>query len=124
MFFITRLSCGMFSCTGQKMEIDVNYEPEISDIWKPLLIIFALTIITVVTIVCVLELPEKSPPPVSPSTQSTVAPVTPDRSKPAESADQSPRTPSPFIEYVRRTIDETPNYRREARRRFNPQNTF
>lgn len=36
--------------------------------------------------------------------------------------EESPRTPSPFMEYVKRTVDETPYYRREGRRRF--QNTM
>ncbi|XP_051189761.1 nuclear pore complex protein GP210 [Lolium perenne] len=36
----------------------------------------------------------------------------------------SPRTPQPFVEYVRQTVDDTPYYRRDARRRFNPQNTY
>jgi len=41
------------------------------------------------------------------------------------SVQSSPRTPSqPFVEYVRRTIDETPYYKRSGRRRFDPQYTY
>ncbi|CAM0953281.1 unnamed protein product [Alopecurus aequalis] len=36
----------------------------------------------------------------------------------------SPRTPQPFMEYVRKTVDDTPYYKRDGRRRFNPQNTY
>lgn len=61
----------------------------------------------------------------APATPSTAGPATPERtSSPAAVSEQSPRTPQPFIDYVRRTIDETPYYRREPRRRVNPQNTF
>ncbi|ESQ46942.1 hypothetical protein EUTSA_v10027618mg [Eutrema salsugineum] len=53
------------------------------------------------------------------------APVTPERRSSAVIYhEESPRTPSPFMEYVKRTVDETPYYRREGRRRFNPQNTL
>ncbi|CAN1272935.1 Nuclear pore complex protein GP210 [Linum perenne] len=49
---------------------------------------------------------------------------TPDRGTPSGLTEHSPRTPQPYIEYVRRTIDETPFYRRDGRRRFNTQNTY
>lgn len=53
------------------------------------------------------------------------APGTPERRSGAVIYhEESPRTPSPFMEYVKRTVDETPYYRREGRRRFNPQNTM
>lgn len=42
-----------------------------------------------------------------------------------DSVQSSPHTPPrPFVEYVRRTIDETPYYRRNGRRRFDPQYTY
>lgn len=53
------------------------------------------------------------------------APRTPERRSGAVIYhEESPRTPSPFMEYVKRTVDETPYYRREGRRRFNLQNTM
>lgn len=58
------------------------------------------------------------------ATSNSAAPSTPDRSTLTVTNDKSPRTPQPFVDYVRRTIDETPYYRREGRRRINPQNTF
>ncbi|XP_020868269.1 nuclear pore complex protein GP210 [Arabidopsis lyrata subsp. lyrata] len=55
----------------------------------------------------------------------TAGPGTPERRSGAVIYhEESPRTPSPFMEYVKRTVDETPYYRREGRRRFNPQNTM
>jgi len=73
-----------------------------------------------------LEKPERSQQTSSSVTATTsiVAPTTPDRSNPSVVNDTSPRTPQPFVDYVRRTIDETPYYKREGRRRVNPQNTF
>ncbi|CAI9088048.1 OLC1v1022278C1 [Oldenlandia corymbosa var. corymbosa] len=40
------------------------------------------------------------------------------------SQSQSPSSPEPFVDYVRRTLDETPYYRQDFRRRVNPQNTM
>lgn len=59
----------------------------------------------------------------APATPNRAALGTPDQSSPAIKNEMSPRTPQPFVDYVRRTIDETPYYRREGRRRVNPQNT-
>ena len=115
------------------MEIDVSYEPGERRaskrpiniyLWASVLGCVAVLILTVAIFICFLDKPERSQPSVAPPTPSFVAPVTPDRSSPAVVTDQSPRTPQPFMEYVRRTIDETPYYRRDARRRFNPQNTY
>ncbi|KAH7510680.1 hypothetical protein FEM48_ZijujUnG0099600 [Ziziphus jujuba var. spinosa] len=121
--------------SGQRAEIDVNYEPgqrEASKImintttfWAALLGCLALLILTLVAFICLLDRPDRSQPSfISPATPSIAAPVTPDRGSPTVSFDQSPRTPQPFMDYVRRTIDETPYYKRDARRRFNPQNTY
>ncbi|CAN8257909.1 unnamed protein product [Cochlearia groenlandica] len=62
----------------------------------------------------------------APETSQVAAPRTPERrrSDAVIYHEESPRTPSPFMEYVKSTVDETPFYRREARKRFNPQNTF
>lgn len=116
---------------GQKVEIDISYEPGERKtsgidltIWAGVIGCFALFILTVIVFICYLDRPDnRSPPSTMPSTPSVAAPRTPDRTSPAHD-DRSPRTPQPFIEYVRRTIDETPYYRREGRRRFDPQNTY
>lgn len=116
------------------MEIDVNYEPGESGaskmminsttFWAAILGCLALLILTLVTFIRLLDRPDRSQTSIPPATPSIAVPVTPDRGSPTVSFDQSPRTPQPFMEYVRRTIDETPYYKRDARRRFNPQNTY
>ncbi|KAE8694381.1 GP210 protein [Hibiscus syriacus] len=122
--------------TGQRVELDVNYEPDEKpepkapiniSFWAKVLGSLALTIITVIVgFICLSDRPlGSSQPPSTPQPTSVIsAPVTPDRRSPLRFDEQSPRTPQPFVDYVRRTIDETPYYRREGRRRFNPQNTY
>lgn len=110
------------------MEIDVNGEPGEKaasestinyTLWATVLGCLALILIVVVSIYYL-----ESQVSVAPATPSNAAPVTAERSSPAVVSELSPRTPQPFIDYVRRTIDETPYYKREPRRRVNPQNTF
>ncbi|KAI3474918.1 hypothetical protein Pfo_030229 [Paulownia fortunei] len=118
--------------TGQRVEIDVSYDPEERKavvkpanvtLWAGVSGLLFLLILTVAFVIFYLDRPDRSPPLVSGS-PSVAAPVTPERSSPAIINDQSPRTPQPFIDYVRRTIDETPYYRQDFRRRINPQHTF
>ncbi|KAH6830507.1 embryo defective 3012 [Perilla frutescens var. hirtella] len=117
--------------TGQRVEVSVSYDPEERAVIKPTNLTFwagissllLLLIFTITFFICYLDRPERSQPVVSGS-PSIVAPVTPERSSPSIVKEQSPRTPQPFIDYVRRTIDETPYYRQDFRRRANPQNTF
>ncbi|KAF8399768.1 hypothetical protein HHK36_015638 [Tetracentron sinense] len=118
--------------TGQRMEVDVSYEPgeeeatstSSATLWVVILWCSALLILTLAVFIWFLDRPHRSRPSI-PAPPSITAPITPDRSSPAVNYDQqSPRTPQPFIEYVRRTIDETPNYRREGRSRYNAQNTY
>ncbi|GMP29371.1 hypothetical protein CsSME_00004505 [Camellia sinensis var. sinensis] len=119
---------------GQRVEIDVDYEPGGKSasamtsnitLWASILGCITLLVLTVAIFICYLDKPGRSRPYTVPATPNIAGPVTPDRSSiPAVVNEQSPRTPQPFIEYVRRTIDETPYYRREGRRRFNPQNTY
>ncbi|KAK8631457.1 hypothetical protein V6N13_028245 [Hibiscus sabdariffa] len=122
--------------TGQRAELDVNYEldekPEPKAtinlfFWAKVMGSLALTVITVIIgFICFFDRPlGSSQPPATPQPTSIIsAPVTPDRRSPLRFDEQSPpRTPQPFVDYVRRTIDETPYYRREGRR-FNPQNTY
>lgn len=115
------------------MEVEVNYEPgEIEEsmssdnvnLWIGVLGCFSVLVITVAIFICFLDRPKRSRSSIPPATSSISAPITPDRNPPVLSNEESPRTPQPFIEYVRKTIDETPFYRREGRRRFNPKNTF
>ncbi|KAL3833124.1 hypothetical protein ACJIZ3_007860 [Penstemon smallii] len=116
--------------TGQRVEMDVSYEPEERKqvlktyFWAGLFSFLVLSILTLSYMVFYLDRPGQYQPLVSPGTPGVAAPVTPQRSSPALIDDQSPRTPQPFIDYVRRTIDETPYYRQDFRRRVNPQNTF
>lgn len=132
-FFKDKIVMRCISSTGQQLEIDVNYEPEGKGVskspnnitlWASFLGCVALFLMTVAIFIYFLDRPDQSPPSVVPSTPNFAPPVTPDRSSPAVLSDQSPQTPQPFMEYVRRTIDETPYYRRDGRRRFNPQNTY
>lgn len=110
------------------MEIDVNYESGARVESKNYIdIIFTgylvLSVLILAICLAIYKLSNIIQPSTSPATSSITAPVTPMRSSPI-STEQSPQTPQPFVDYVRKTIDETPYYRREARRRFNPQNTY
>ncbi|XP_043725573.1 nuclear pore complex protein GP210 [Telopea speciosissima] len=117
--------------TGQRADINVSYEPEGGAgsktrsvaIWAGIIGSFTALILTVAIFMWFLDRPDRSQQSL-PAAPSIAAPITPERSTVSYSSEQSPRTPQPFIEYVRRTIDETPYYRREGRRRFNAQNTF
>ncbi|OVA20622.1 Bacterial Ig-like [Macleaya cordata] len=114
--------------TGQRAEVDVSFEPrEILpsstasfSLWASIFGCLAGFVLTVVIFKRFLDRPDRSRPSFVPATPSIRQPVTPDR----DAHQQSPQTPQPFMEYVRRTIDETPYYKRDGRRRFNPQNTF
>ncbi|KAF4381614.1 hypothetical protein F8388_021242 [Cannabis sativa] len=118
---------------GQKVEVDVSYEPgerggplkrsiNIS-LWASILGCVAVLVLTLAIFICFLDKPGRSQATHPPPPSNFVPPVTPDRSStPTGLIDQSPKTPQPFMEYVRRTIDETPYYRRQQR--FNPQNTY
>ncbi|KAL8043788.1 hypothetical protein ABFX02_08G007800 [Erythranthe guttata] len=120
--------------TGQRVEISVSYEPEEREtiveranlrLWVGL---FGFTIVVVLmtaSIVCYFDRPVRTQSVVAFRSPSVAAPVTPERSSPAVVInEESPRTPQPFLDYVRKTIDETPYYRQDFRRRANPQNTF
>lgn len=113
------------------MEVDVNFEPGQRDksnrIFASFIGFFAVFSLIVVFGIAILDGRERSTRSqrsVSSATPTATAPHTPERSIATVSNEHSPRTPQPFVDYVRRTIDETPNYRRQARRRFNVQNTF
>lgn len=70
--------------------------------------------------------PRLGTPIASPSHVPTCPPSvhnTPTSSAAANINQSSPCTPQPFVEYIRRTIDETPYYKR-SRRRFDPQYTY
>ncbi|KAH1248383.1 Nuclear pore complex protein [Glycine max] len=121
---------------GQSVEIDINHEPEETAsssvtinkaFWASILGYLLLLILSIAIITRFLDRPERSQQTSSSvtTTPSIAAPTTPDRSTPSSVVnDSSPRTPQPFVDYVRKTIDETPYYKREGRRRINPQNTF
>lgn len=118
--------------TGQRVEVHVNYEvgeekAPTSDItlWAGITGLILL-ILSVLIFICFLDRPKSSRSSTALDVQNVAAPQTPDcpdRSNHAPQNERSPRTPQPFIDYVRRTIDETPYYTRQ-RRRFDPQNTY
>ncbi|CAI0454955.1 unnamed protein product [Linum tenue] len=116
------------------MLIDVNYEPgpkpavEKTPASLTLRSVIAGALILVTSVAAILIITRAPSPPSSiPPTNGTAnapPPGTPDRGSGSKFTEQSPRTPQPYIDYVRQTIDETPFYRRDGRRRFNPQNTY
>ena len=124
--------------TGQRVEIDVAYQPVEraaasgtiinKTLWASVVGCFVLLVLTAAIFICYLDRPGRSQtstaPAPAPATPTVPAPMTPVRGSPAVLNEQSPRTPQPFVDYVRRTIDETPYYRQEGRRRFNLQNTM
>ncbi|XP_047338499.1 nuclear pore complex protein GP210 [Impatiens glandulifera] len=129
----------------QRVEIDVNYEGGggremtagrfASNYYNVTSMIgcFVLLILTVGLYIIYLDKPERrrrDHAPITPLTgeANTSTPNNNRRRDHSSSSsplknDQSPRTPPAFMEYVRRTIDETPYYRRDGRR-FDLQNTF
>ncbi|THU72911.1 hypothetical protein C4D60_Mb04t17220 [Musa balbisiana] len=113
--------------TGQRTEIDVTYEPGegTSITWTAVLICAAVLIVTVGVFMRLLERPDRSllSRQAGPTSSAVAGPATTD-SISTGNFQSSPRTPQPFMEYVRRTIDETPYYNREGRRRFDPRYTY
>ncbi|KAL6532745.1 hypothetical protein OROGR_013705 [Orobanche gracilis] len=120
---------------GQRMEIGISHEPEPDEkalsnvtINKTLLAkilgCLLLLIISIAAFIHFLDKPDRSQQTGAPVSVTIASPTTPNRSSPSVTNEMSPRTPQPFLDYVRRTIDETPYYKKEGRRRFNPQNTF
>ncbi|KAM7268816.1 hypothetical protein ACFE04_010982 [Oxalis oulophora] len=117
--------------TGQVKEIDVNFEPGSGTSTKSIMsrtamwsLFICLAVLGLAAAgIARLDRPSRSQQPTPSTTPNTPPPRTPMSNTPI-SDDRSPGTPSPFMEYVRQTIDETPYYRRDARRRFNPQNTY
>lgn len=126
----------MFS-TGQSVEIDVSYDTGESlaaaskDGYSVLLKILWSIVVVIVSVIILMKVIDR-PGPIGPAgatrtatNGAAAAPGTPERrSGTVIYHEESPRTPSPFMEYVKRTVDETPYYRRDGRRRFNPQNTM
>nr|CAB3452832.1 unnamed protein product [Digitaria exilis] len=124
--------------TGQTEEIEISYdtgdksEPPSSwglTTFAVILTCIVAPVVTVALFMKSLERPSRQAPPrgAAASTPARAPAASPasmaDPASPANSQ-LSPRTPQPFMEYVRRTIDDTPYYKRDARRRFNPQNTY
>ncbi|XP_008807451.2 LOW QUALITY PROTEIN: nuclear pore complex protein GP210 [Phoenix dactylifera] len=117
--------------TDQTAEIDVSYEPgERSGIreitWPAILVCAAILMLTVIIFMRLLDKPARSAPlrqGAAAASSVAVGPATPERTS-AGNVRSSPHTPQRFMEYVRRTVDETPYYKREGRRRFDPQYTY
>lgn len=119
--------------TDQRMEVAVNYEPDEShrglpDFYKMVMLTALMFVILLVATIIVCRgggdrgSSIRTDRILSPAAAETWTPMPPRRSPVRDEV--SPRTPEPFIDYVRRTIDETPYYRQDVRRRANPQNTF
>lgn len=123
------------AANGQKVEIDVNYEPEemtglpftsnVSN-WVVILVCSTVLISTLILFLYYLDRPNRYQLNVAPTTPTVRAqsPATPSRSSTSVVNEHCPQTPQAFIDYVRKTVDETPYYRKDPRRRFNAQNTF
>lgn len=116
----------------QRVDIDVEYDPKEQEasgttinktVWASVVGCFSLLVLTAAIFMCFLERPTRPQPSPAVATPGTPTPATPDRRSSAVLNEQSPQTPKPFVDYVRRTIDETPYYRRQGRR-FNVQNTL
>ncbi|XP_010435974.1 PREDICTED: nuclear pore complex protein GP210-like [Camelina sativa] len=117
--------------TGQSVEIDVSYDTGESLSKDGDCILFKIlwsVLVLTVSVIILLKVIDRSGPTGATRTATNggaAAPGTPERrSGVVTYHEESPRTPSPFMEYVKRTVDETPYYKREGRRRFNPQNTM
>lgn len=123
------------AANGQKVEIDVNYEyekitglPSSSNFsnWVVILVCSTILVSTLILFLCYLDRPNRYQSNLAPTTPTVIAqsPATPSRSSTSVVNEHSPQTPQAFIDYVRKTVDETPYYRKDPRRRFNAQNTF
>ncbi|EOA18977.1 hypothetical protein CARUB_v10007615mg [Capsella rubella] len=120
--------------TGQSVEIDVSYDTDESlvasskDGYSMLFKLLWSVLVVTISAIILLKVIDRPGPTGATRTATNGgggAPGTPERRSPAVIYhEESPRTPSPFMEYVKRTVDETPYYKREGRRRFNPQNTM
>ncbi|MQL88338.1 hypothetical protein Taro_020894, partial [Colocasia esculenta] len=124
----------MLPATGEIAEVSVSYDdgertaPEGRSIflWAAVFICLILLILTVVIFLRFLERPDRPRPSEqrhSPA-PSVAGTLTPERRPAHHDSQLSPHTPQPFVEYIRSTIDETPYYKREGRRRFDPQRTY
>ncbi|CAI9763181.1 unnamed protein product [Fraxinus pennsylvanica] len=94
--------------TGQRVEVDVSYEPEERSESAPLASFASifLLILTATAVICYLYRSERSRQNVvpRPGTPSVTTPITPERSTPSVVNELSPRTPQPFIDYCGRVI--------------------
>ncbi|KAJ0969107.1 hypothetical protein J5N97_021984 [Dioscorea zingiberensis] len=115
--------------TGQTAEIDISYErgerpttpAGIRLTWAAVFLCVIVLVVTILIFIKLLDRPSRSSP--TRQRERISAPATPNQTSPG-TIQSSPRTPQPLVEYVRKTIDETPYYRREGRRRFDPQYTY
>ncbi|KAK9117285.1 hypothetical protein Sjap_016232 [Stephania japonica] len=120
--------------TGQRAELDVSYEPgetKPSSTARRAVTFFAGAIVCVVVLVATVAFAIRyidrpgQPRPPTPFATNTNGLTTPyHNSSQNQTLQRSPQTPPPFLDYVRRTIDDTPYYKNDGRRRFNPQNTY
>ncbi|KAK9119821.1 hypothetical protein Scep_017914 [Stephania cephalantha] len=119
--------------TGQRAELDVSYEPgetkpsptaSVVTVFAGAIVCLVVLVATVAIAIRYIDRPDRPRLPTLAATN-TNGLTTPDRNGPQnQNLQRSPRTPPPFLDYVRRTIDDTPYYKNDGRRRFNPQNTY
>lgn len=126
--------------TGQREEINFRFTAHYPFRWHVeqffliTLLFFSIILVIYCTIKHFLQIlstyraTHPQPPNVAIATPTIATPgmTTPVRGSPGGDEEQSRKTPPPFVEYLARTIEETPNYfRGEARRRrVNLQNSF
>lgn len=125
--------------TGQREEINIQFTVHYPSNWhvKQFFVVTLLALSMMLVSFCVIIylerrnwLPSRNAATrnVANATPTIATPgtITPVRGSPGGGEEQSHRTPPPFVEYLARTIDETPNYYRgEARRRrVLPQNSL
>ncbi|KAF9625307.1 hypothetical protein IFM89_021246 [Coptis chinensis] len=99
---------------GQRVELDINYDPGFEPSSSAYYGYLAAACVSFAALIVTLVLANRFIVTSTsiPATPSIAGPVTPDPTiSPTYNTEQSPRTPQPFIQYVRRTIDETPYYK-------------
>lgn len=130
--------------TGQKMEIGVSYEPSkfigsnISlEVISIIVVVSVISLVlTVIIYLRLLDQPEparqnfgtESVPEIIANVERTPARTQMSNSMSLHSPASSqsyPRTPpQPYTEYIRRTVDDTPLFRKDGRKRFDPSYTY
>jgi hypothetical protein len=132
--------------TGQRMEINVSYEPgkfsgsniSLEVIATTVIVSVVLLVLTIIIYLRLLDQPEPrgqtginfgtEPAPEIPSVVEGTprTPVVSSNNFHTPSPSQTlPRTPpQEYTQYIRKTMDDTPHFRRDRRKRFDPSYTY